>query len=450
MKKVYIQTLGCQMNEYDSQRALGLLAAEQYLPTEDPQEADLIFLNTCTVREKPEQKVYSHLGEFQSIKKGRPEVILAVAGCVAQQEGEELLKRVPYLDLVIGTHNLHQLPRLVQEIQESGERRAVTDFHKDVDSRFLNLVSDRLPNPISSFLTIMEGCDKFCAFCVVPYVRGRELSRPAEKIIEEVEQRVEQGVKEITLLGQNVNSYGKKGETSLRFVDLLRRIDAIPKLERIRFTSSYPRDFDEEQMSCFRDLSKLCEHLHLPVQSGSNRILEKMRRKHSREDYLEKIERFRELCPEAAISTDLIVGFPGETEQDFQDTLSLVEQIQFDSSFCFQYSSRPETPAASYEEQVPEEVKKERLQILLELQNQVTRDRLEKKIGAVGEVLVERVTPKQEGWVRGRLRTNEWVHLQGTASWIGKKVNVVIEEALGHSFRGKEVESDLKRRTVCF
>lgn len=447
MKRVFIQTFGCQMNEYDSQRALGFLSGDRYIPTGDPNEADLIFLNTCTVREKPEQKVYSYLGRFRVLKKRRPGLILAVAGCVAQQEGERLLNRVPDLDLVIGTHNLHQLPHLLRRVEETGARLSATEIHRNVDTRFLNPISDRFPNRVSAFLTIMEGCDKFCTFCIVPYVRGREISRPHEKILQDIEEMVSHGVKEVTLLGQNVNSYGKRGGDSIPFAELLRRVDRIPELERIRFTSSYPGDLNQEQMECFRDLSKLSHHLHLPVQSGSNRVLKRMRRRYTREEFLEKVEMLRELCPDIAISTDWIVGFPGETDQDFEETLDLLKRIRFDSAFSFKFSPRPETPASYYEDPVPEEVRERRLRILQEIQGEITRERLKEKVGSIGKVLVEAKSPHREDWVTGRLSGNQIVHFPGPSSLIGEMVPVRIEESLGNSLIGEPftIENENRR-----
>ncbi|MGB9628900.1 MAG: tRNA (N6-isopentenyl adenosine(37)-C2)-methylthiotransferase MiaB, partial [Thermodesulfobacteriota bacterium] len=358
-KKVYIETYGCQMNEHDSEQMLRLLERCHYLKTENPEAADLILINTCSVREKPEHKVYSALGRYRKMKEKRG-AILGVAGCVAQQEGKRLLERIPYLDMVLGTQAIPQLPNLLEKIESSKERVCETGF--DEGGAYLNpILPEKEDLQIKSYVTIMQGCNHFCSFCIVPYVRGRERSRPSQEIIDEVKHLVKMGIKEVCLLGQNVNSYGKGISGEIRFPELLDRINQIEGLERIRFTTSHPEDLSDELVRLFSTLEKLCEHIHLPFQSGSDRILRRMNRKYTHSSYLKKVRHLREVCPSIAITADVMVGFPGEEEEDFQQTLSLIREVQFDELFSFKYSPRRGTRAAQFEDQVKEEVKKERL-----------------------------------------------------------------------------------------
>ena len=361
MKKLYIQTYGCQMNQYDSEKIAQVLARKDYVQTDRIDNADVILLNTCSVRDKAEQKVYSALGRWKEFKDCRDGVIIGVGGCVAQQEGENLLKRIPHLDLVFGTHNIHKLPELIEQVETSRARPVETAFYRDpayMDDGELRTQVDG----VKAFVTIMQGCNKVCSFCIVPHVRGREVSRPSAKILAEIESLVRHGVKEVMLLGQNVNSYGKLTPGELSFAQLLARVDAIDGLRRIRFTTSHPQDLSPELIEGFATLGNLCEHLHLPVQSGADSVLARMRRGYNMADYLDRLHRLRARCPIVALSTDIIVGFPGETDAEFEQTLELLREVEYDDIYSFSYSPRPQTVSAKiYPDDVPEEVKKVRL-----------------------------------------------------------------------------------------
>jgi tRNA-2-methylthio-N6-dimethylallyladenosine synthase len=333
------------MNVVDSEQIAALLKNIGYSQVDSAEQADLVLLNTCSVRDKAERKVYGHLGRFKPIKDQRPDLIIGVGGCVAQQEGERMLDKVAYLDLVFGTHNIHRLPELVQQVEEKRQRGCEVAFH-DRETR-LNLFPERtFQESVTRFVTVMQGCDNFCSYCIVPHVRGREISRPSREIIAEVEGLVTQGVREVTLLGQNVNSYGNKDADELSFPQLLRQVNQIDGLQRLRFATSHPKDMTDDLIDCFASLDKLCKHIHLPFQSGSDRILELMNRGYSRADYLAKVEKLKQVCPDIRLTTDIIVGFPGETEDDFQATLGLVEQVKYADAFTFLYSPRVETAAA--------------------------------------------------------------------------------------------------------
>ncbi|MBI3994037.1 MAG: tRNA (N6-isopentenyl adenosine(37)-C2)-methylthiotransferase MiaB, partial [Candidatus Lambdaproteobacteria bacterium] len=346
-RKVYIQTFGCQMNEYDSEKMLEHLRGQDYVPTDDPRQADLILINTCAIREKSEHKVYSRLGELDGLKRARPHVVLGVGGCVAQQRGEEILRRAPQVDLVFGTDNLFELPELLREVA-AGRRVAQTAW-RGRKTRVENFIPAMAPDfgpeaasasPVKAHLAIAKGCNNFCTFCVVPHTRGREVSREPQNILDEARALVQRGVLEITLLGQNVNSYRAHGTD---FVDLLQRLNDLPGLARIRYTSPHPKDFNARLAQAHAELPKLCEHLHLPFQSGSDRILKAMRRNHEIAAYLDKIALVRECVPRIALSTDIIVGFPGETEEDFQATLEVVRRVRFDHLYAFKFSPRTDT-----------------------------------------------------------------------------------------------------------
>jgi tRNA-2-methylthio-N6-dimethylallyladenosine synthase len=436
-KRVYIETYGCQMNEHDSERMLCLLTPLSFRETKDPNEADLILINTCSVREKPEQKVYSALGRFRRLKEEKGTVI-GVAGCVAQQEGERLLDRVPYLDLVIGTHALSVLPELVKRVEDFGHRVCETAF--DSEGGYLKTPLPRSTGTrVKSYVTIMQGCNRFCSFCIVPYVRGREKSRPSQEILEEVRELVARGVKEVCLLGQNVNAYGKGLEENLGFPELLCRIDAVEGIERIRFTTSHPADLSEGLIEAFSGLRSVCEHLHLPFQSGSDRVLEKMHRGYTGASYLEKVDALRKRRPEIAITADVIVGFPGEEEEDFYETLDLVERVGFDDLFSFKYSPRKGTRAAQFEDQVEAGVKEKRLSILQERQKEITFEKNRSLEGSVVEVLVEGRSRQSDQDVTGRTRSNKIVNFRGDLTLIGELVPVRITKAYPHSLRGEIV-----------
>ncbi len=430
-KKLYIRTFGCQMNVADSQQLAQLLTPEYEL-TSRAEDADLYLINTCAIRRKAEEKVKSLLGSLKFLKARNPRLILGVGGCVAQQEGENLLAAAPHLNLVFGTQASHRLPELVRRAAR-GQR--LVDV--ELTPGFEELPPRRWsPGPVQTFVTIMQGCDNFCTYCVVPYVRGREASREPEAIIHEVSNFLAAGGVEVTLLGQNVNSYGRGLAAPITFTGLLRRLHDLPGLQRLRFATSHPRDLSDELIAAFGELPALCEHLHLPVQSGSNRILQAMNRGYTREAYLEKVARLRHSCPGVAISTDLIVGFPGETDADFDQTLDLMRQAAFDQAFSFKYSPRPQTRAAGFPDQVPEEVKTERLTRLQALQNELTLAAHARLVGQVKEVLVEGESKRSPDQLCGRLRTNQVVNFSGPRELLGCLTPVSITEAQPHSLKG--------------
>jgi tRNA-2-methylthio-N6-dimethylallyladenosine synthase len=438
-KRVYIETYGCQMNEHDSERMLRLLEGFHYTETKEANQADLILINTCSVREKPEHKVYSALGRFKRLKEKKG-TLIGLAGCVAQQEGERLLDRVPYLDLVIGTHTIPLLPQLLERIEASGER--VCEIGLDPRGDYLKTPLPQSPlAKVKSYVTIMQGCDHFCSFCIVPYVRGRERSRPSQEIIEEVKHLAEMGVKEVYLLGQNVNGYGKGLEEALDFSEILRQVNRIEGIERIRFTTSHPADLSDRLIQDFSELEKLCEHIHLPFQSGSDRILKAMHRGYTKGSYLERIDRLRDVCPSIALTADVIVGFPGEEEGDFRETLDLMEKVRFDDLFSFKYSPRKGTRAAQFQNQVEEKVKQDRLSILQKIQREITLQKNQALEGRVKEVLVESRSKQSDRDVTGRTRSNKIVNFPGDLTLMGKLVPVRIIKAFPHSLRGEIIPS---------
>ena len=447
---VYVQTYGCQMNVNDTDRIMQVLGPYNYEPTRDPAQANLILLNTCSVRDSAEQKMRSELGRLAPLKEYNDDLILGVAGCVAQQEGAKLLKRVPYLDLVFGPDNIAQLPELLERIRGSEGRVAETSFFKRKDYSFL----EAEPKPdqgISEFVTIMKGCDKVCTFCIVPFTRGREISKPPEMVVREVERLVDAGVREVTLLGQNVNSYGKDRERVAHFAELLEQVDAIDGLERLRFTTSHPIDCSDALVDCFGRLPSLCEYFHLPVQSGSDRVLADMRRLYTVEHYRERIARLREACPELALSTDIIVGFPGETDADFDQTIALLEEVRYATIFAFKYSPRPDTKAEALPDDVPKAAKKARLAKVFEVQRRITAEWMQTYAGQTVEVLVE--GPSRDStkgtssqWqLRGRTRTNLVVNFPvpmgdfWSSRWIGQLASVKVDEVFPHSLYGSLV-----------
>jgi tRNA-2-methylthio-N6-dimethylallyladenosine synthase len=432
-KKVYIKTFGCQMNVADSEQMVQVLA-QDYVLTDRPDDADLYLVNTCAIRKKSEEKVRSLLGSLKALKQKRPQMLLGVGGCVAQQEGERLLTAVPHLDLVFGTHGIYRLPELVHRASRQREADvALRDGFPPAPPRRWQ------PGAAQALVTIMQGCDNYCAFCVVPYVRGRENSRPPAEIVAEVQDFLAAGGKEVTLLGQNVNSYGRGLDEPVTFSELLRRLAELPGLARLRFATSHPKDLSDEIIGLFGELQPLCEHLHLPVQSGSDRILAAMNRAYTREQYLEKVGKLRRTLPGISLSTDLIVGFPGETEADFQDTLDLVQEVAFHQAYCFKYSPRPQTSAASLPDQVPEEVKAERLTRLLDLQNRLILEAHQSLVGQTREVLVEGGSKRSAEELSGRLRTNQVVNFSGPQKLVGRLVRVEITEAHPHSLKGRWV-----------
>lgn len=433
-KKLYVETFGCQMNVSDSEKIVAMLKGIGYRPTHDFSLADLIILNTCSVRAKAEQKVYSHLGRYKGLKARNRRLLLGVGGCVAQQEGERLLENVPYLDIVFGTHNLHLLPEMVQAA-EQGRRLAETAFI-DNETRLDLFPADEGEGGITRFVTIMQGCDNFCSYCIVPHVRGREISRRSGEIIKEIEKMADKGVKEVTLLGQNVNSYGLKSAGELDFASLVRRVAEIPGIERIRFTTSHPKDISLPLIACFAELPKLCGHIHLPAQAGSDAVLARMNRGYTRARYLEKIALLMDARPDIQITGDMIVGFPGETEADFAETLSLMEEVQYADLFSFIYSVRPETKAAYYPDDVDPREKQKRLDRLQSLQRSMTLERNRSLLGTGQKVLVEGVS-KRGDQLFGRTSGNRVVNFAGDPALIGSIVRVGIAQAFQNSLLGE-------------
>ena len=434
-KKLYIRTFGCQMNVADSELMAQVLG-EEYGLTARAEDADLYLINTCAIRRKSEEKVKSLLGSLRPLKRAHPQLILGVGGCVAQQEGERLLTFAPHLNLVFGTKGIYRLPELVHRAAR-GERVVDVVLERDLPDLPLRSWS---PETVQTMVTIMRGCNNFCSFCVVPYVRGREISREPGAIVDEVAAFVAGGGLEVTLLGQNVNSYGRGLIEPTTFPQLLRRLDALAGLRRLRFATSHPRDLSPELIIALGELNSLCEHLHLPVQSGANRVLERMHRGYTRERYLEKVAALKGACPGIALSTDLIVGFPGETEADFLQTLDLMGEAGFDQAFSFKYSPRPQTQAATFPDQVPEDIKAERLARLQALQDELTRKAHARLVGQIHEVLVEgRSKRSPQEWC-GRLRTNQVVNFIGPRELLGRLARVAITEAHPHSLKGRWVE----------
>jgi tRNA-2-methylthio-N6-dimethylallyladenosine synthase len=441
MKKLYLQTYGCQMNQYDSERIAQVMGRMDYERTDRIESADLVLLNTCSVRDKAEQKVYSALGRWKELKKQREDVIIGVGGCVAQQEGANLLRRVPHLDLVFGTHNIHKLPAIVERVQASRSRAVEIAFYRDPS--YMEDPDGRIHvEGAKAFVTIMQGCNKVCSFCIVPHVRGREVSRPSAKIIAEVASLAAQGVKEVMLLGQNVNSYGKTQTGELSFAELLKCINAIKGLERIRFTTSHPQDLSPALIEAFATLDKLCEHLHLPVQSGADSVLLRMRRGYTRDEYLARIERLRNRCPNVALSTDIIVGFPDETDAEFADTLEMLKQVGYDEIYSFVYSPRPQTVSAKiYDDNVNDEIKKDRLKEVQNLQREISLKKNRERIGKLEEILVDGKS-RLNGQMMGRTRSNRIVNLTGEETLVGCLLSVRIVGATANSLLGEIVTTE--------
>ncbi|MGQ7843839.1 tRNA (N6-isopentenyl adenosine(37)-C2)-methylthiotransferase MiaB [Granulosicoccus sp. 3-233] len=439
-RKVFIKTHGCQMNEYDSAKMLDVLAQDGPVEaTSDPAEADILLLNTCSIREKAQEKVFSELGRWRPLKEARDGVVIGVGGCVASQEGDAINQRAPYVDVVFGPQTLHRLPELLEKSRN--DRHSVVDISFPEIEKF-----DRLPEPRAdgptAFVSIIEGCSKYCSFCVVPYTRGEEISRPLDDVIDEVMSLAEQGVREIHLLGQNVNAYrGPMHEGGTADLALLiRYVAAVEGVERIRFTTSHPVEFSDSLIEAYATVPELVSFLHLPVQSGSDRILAAMKRGHTAIEYKSRIRKLMQARPDLTLSSDFIVGFPGETDKDFEDTMKLIETIGFDHSYSFIYSARPGTPAASLQDDTPMAVKKERL---ARLQAQITRQAAaisQSMVGSVQRVLVDRPARKDPREISGRTENNRVVNFAGDAGLIGKFVDVRITEALPNSLRGEFVD----------
>jgi len=438
-KAFYLETFGCQMNVVDSERIVGLLDEIGYRQVEEPEQADLILLNTCAVRDKAVRKAYGHLGRFKPMKERKPDLILGMGGCIAQQEGKQLLEEFSYLDLVFGTHNVHRLPEMVQQVAEKHVRCEETEF-LDRETRLQLFPSRTGQEAYTRFVTVMQGCDNFCSYCVVPYVRGREISRPSAEILEEIRELAAQGVREITLIGQNVNSYGLKEDGELSFAGLLEQVNAVDGIDRIRFTTSHPKDLSDDLIECFGRLDKLCKHLHLPVQCGSDNILKAMNRGYTRERYLGVVERLRQVCPEIRLSSDIIVGFPGETEADFAETMSLLEKVRYTEIYSFIYSPRRGTTAADMADEMPAEVKQDQFNRMLELQQEISRQTWEADVGTIQEVLVEGESKVGAGQMFGRSTWNRIVNFAGPAELAGQLVSVKITKAFRNSLLGELVE----------
>jgi tRNA-2-methylthio-N6-dimethylallyladenosine synthase len=435
--RYYIKTFGCQMNEYDSTRMGDVLGSAAGLqPTDNPAEADVLLMNTCSVREKAEDKVYSLLGEWRALKKARPHVLIGVGGCVASQEGEGITRRAPYVDLVFGPQTLHRLPDMIGELRRTG--RAVVDVSFPEIEKFDNLPAPRAEGA-SAYVSIMEGCSKYCTFCVVPYTRGDEVSRRFDSVLEEVKSLASQGVGEITLLGQNVNAYaGEMADGSVvDLATLIHYVAQIDALQRIRFTTSHPLEFGDSLIEAYANVPKLANQLHLAVQSGSDRILAAMKRGYTALEFKDKLRRLRAVRPTISVSTDIIVGFPGETERDFEATLKLVREANFDQSFSFIYSQRPGTPAASLPDDVPLDVKQARLARLQAQLNEQARAISDSMVGSTQRVLVQRPAKKDARELAGRTENGRWVNFAGPHSLIGHFVEVVVTEARPQSLRGR-------------
>jgi tRNA-2-methylthio-N6-dimethylallyladenosine synthase len=436
-RRYFIKTFGCQMNEYDSARMADVLHAGGDLSaTDNPAEADVLLMNTCSVREKAQEKVFSLLGEWRKLKAERPHVVIGVGGCVASQEGDAITRRAPFVDLVFGPQTLHRLPEMIAELRRTGRSQVDVSFPEI--EKF-----DHLPAPraegATAFISIMEGCSKYCSFCIVPYTRGDEVSRPFDSVLEEIRQLAAQGVREVTLLGQNVNAYA--GEMSdgavVDLATLIHHVAAVAGIERIRFTTSHPLEFTDSLIEAYANVPQLANHLHLPVQSGSDRILSLMKRGYTALEFKEKIRKLRQVRPDISVTSDFIIGFPGESERDFNATLALVRDMGLDQSFSFLYSRRPGTPAASLPDEVEPEVKQERLtRLQAQLETQASAIS-EKMVGTVQRVLVERSARKNAHELAGRTENNRWVNFAGPSHLINQFVDVVITELRAHTLRGR-------------
>lgn len=442
MKKVFIRTFGCQMNEYDSDKMLSVLAEGQPLErTDNAEEADIILFNTCSVREKAQEKVFSDLGRIRPLKAKNPDLIIGVGGCVASQEGEAIIQRAPYVDVVFGPQTLHRLPQMILDKETSGLSQVDISFPEI--EKFDHLPPARVEGG-SAFVSIMEGCSKYCSFCVVPYTRGEEFSRPLEDVLTEIAGLAQQGVKEINLLGQNVNAYrGDMGDGEVcDFATLLRIVHEVPGIERMRFTTSHPREFSDAIIECYRDLPKLVSHLHLPVQSGSDRVLAAMKRGYTALEYKHIIRKLRAIRPDLCLSSDFIVGFPGETEYEFERTLKLVKDVAFDLSFVFIYSPRPGTPAANLPDDIPHAEKVRRLEALNAVIEAETARINQTMLGSVQRCLVEGVSKKDPDQLQARTANNRVVNFTGHPRLINQMVELEITEAYTFSLRGQIVVSD--------
>ena len=440
--RVHIETYGCQMNEHDSEIMLGILAQMGYIRAQGPDDADLLLFNTCAVRESAVEHAFGRIGQLKPLKYTNPDLVIGVCGCVPQVEGQvdRILRLFPYVDLIFGTHNIHHLPELIQEARS--ERETVVDVWDSMGDDFPEILPAQRENDLKAWVTIMYGCDKHCTYCIVPTTRGKERSRTPDVILQEVQELARQGIKEVTLLGQNVNAYGKDlyGKGGFDFGDLLTLLDReTPGIERIRFTTNHPKDFTRKMVDQIAQAQKVCQWFHLPVQSGSDSVLRRMKRSYNRKQYLQLVSWVRELMPEAVITTDIIVGFPGETEEEFQETLSLVEEVRYDAAFMFMYSERAGTPAAQMPDRLSVPEKKERLQRLIDLQNRISWEKNQARVGRVEPVLVEGLDKGKPDVVFGRTPGNILVTFPGDASLTGHIVPVRIIKAGTWTLEGEQV-----------
>jgi tRNA-2-methylthio-N6-dimethylallyladenosine synthase len=435
-KKMCITTFGCQMNAHDSEKLEGILEQIGYEKTDDENEADFVLYNTCTVRENANLKVYGRLGHLNKLKQNKPSLVIALCGCMMQEDTviAKIKKSYRFVDIIFGTHNIYKLAELIKTRRESG--RMVIDIWKEQKEIVEDLPSDR-KYKFKACVNIMYGCNNFCSYCIVPYVRGRERSRKPEDIINEIKRLVEDGVVEITLLGQNVNSYGKNLQDSMSFANLLQEVEKVEGLERIRFMTSHPKDLSDDLIEVFKNSKKICSHIHLPFQSGSTRILNLMNRKYTKDDYLELVRKIKAARPDVTLTTDIIVGFPGETDEDFEHTLDVVKQVKYNSAYTFIYSKRTGTPAALMDDQVSDEIIKVRFNKLHDTIQEIGSNITDKEVGGTYKVLIEEVNEKDNSLVSGRLENNLVVHLKGTKDLIGKIINVKIVEAKGFYFFGE-------------
>lgn len=439
-----VTTFGCQMNARDSEKLAGILRQIGYGIT-DSENADFVIFNTCTVRDNANQKVYGRLGELNGLKRKNPDMKIALCGCMMQEPTviEKLKKSYPFVNLIFGTHNIFKFAELLNTVYENENSGTIIDIWQDTDRIVEDLPVER-KYPFKSGVNIMFGCNNFCSYCIVPYVRGRERSREPRDIIREIEKLVRDGVVEVMLLGQNVNSYGKNLDEPMTFAQLLREVEKIEGLQRIRFMTSHPKDLSDELIQVMKESKKICRHLHLPLQSGSTEILTRMNRRYTKKQYLELAGKIRREIPDIAITTDIIVGFPGETEADLEETLDVVRTVKYDNAFTFIYSKRTGTPAAAMEDQVPEEQVKKRFDRLLKLVQDTAREQTAKYQGRVMEALIEEVNENDSSMVRGRLSNNTIVHLPGDASMIGKLVNVSLDQCHGFYYIGHAVDSAME------
>lgn len=436
-RKYFVKTWGCQMNVHDSERIMGVLSSLGYRPADSEKEADLIVFNTCCVREHAELKVYGNLGRLKKLKENKEDLIIAVCGCMTQQKevAQHIAKRYPFVNIVFGTNQIHKLAEFIANARLTGS--TIVDIAEDEEGKIIEGVPVTREDGLKAWVAIMHGCNNFCSYCIVPYVRGRERSRKKEDILNELENIARAGFKEVTLLGQNVNSYGRGLEEETDFASLLREADKVQGLERIRFMTSHPKDLSDDLIYAIRDCRKVCEHIHLPFQAGSDKILEKMNRRYTKEQYIALAQRIKDNIPGISITTDIIVGFPGESEEDFLHTLDVVERVRFDSAFTFLYSKRRGTPAERMEGHVPADIKHERLKRLIDVTEKITAQNNARLMGKTLEVLVEGVSKSHSDRLTGRTRTNKIVHFEGDKSLTGKLVNVRITDPQSWSLFGE-------------